>query len=204
MPRSVALSKSQSPVRERIVAGARPLFFNNGFRSVTMDDVAAALGMSKKTLYSHFPGKRDLIEAVLHHKMADVDLAMKSAVSPDHFPDQLAGLLACIQAGSAEIQPAFMRDLQKEEPSLFEIVRSARTSMIQNHFGKLIRMGQASGHLRRDLRVELVIDMLIGAVNAVAYPQKLMELDMTPRQALTAVLSVFLDGIGRTKTKSPR
>jgi len=47
--------------RRRILAGARRHFFANGFRRVTMDDLAAELGMSKKTLYAHFPSKQHLL-----------------------------------------------------------------------------------------------------------------------------------------------
>ena len=43
------------PAHRRIVAGARRYFFAHGFRGVTMDDLAAELAMSKKTLYAHFP-----------------------------------------------------------------------------------------------------------------------------------------------------
>src|ERR1041384_4810709 len=50
-------SKSRNAHRQRIVAAARAHFFSHGFRSVTMDDLAAELGISKKTLYAHFPGK---------------------------------------------------------------------------------------------------------------------------------------------------
>ncbi len=49
--------------RQRIVDATRVHFFSHGFRRVTMDDLAAELGISKKTLYAHFPGKFDLLEA---------------------------------------------------------------------------------------------------------------------------------------------
>jgi len=49
--------------RQRIVDAGRAHFFSHGFRSVTMDDLAGELGISKKTLYAHFPGKIDLLEA---------------------------------------------------------------------------------------------------------------------------------------------
>ncbi|MGN6719163.1 MAG: helix-turn-helix domain-containing protein, partial [Candidatus Binatia bacterium] len=50
-----------SEIAERIVSAARAHFFAHGFRSVTMDDLAAELGMSKKTLYAQFPSKTELL-----------------------------------------------------------------------------------------------------------------------------------------------
>ena len=63
--------------RQRIVDSARVHFFRHGFRSVTMDDLAQELAISKKTLYAHFPGKIELLEAVLADKFAGVEAKLK-------------------------------------------------------------------------------------------------------------------------------
>ena len=54
----------EGATRARILAAAREHFFAHGFRRVTMDDLAQELGMSKKTLYAHFPSKTALLEAM--------------------------------------------------------------------------------------------------------------------------------------------
>ncbi len=51
--------------RERILQGATDLFKKNGIKSVTMDDIAKSLGMSKRTIYENFIDKKELIEAIL-------------------------------------------------------------------------------------------------------------------------------------------
>jgi AcrR family transcriptional regulator len=48
-------------IRERILAGVDRLFYAQGIKSVGVDAIAAELGMSKKTLYRHFPSKDDLV-----------------------------------------------------------------------------------------------------------------------------------------------
>src|SRR5215831_14010429 len=60
------------PVQFRIVDGARRHFFAHGFRGVSMDDLAAELGMSKKTLYSRFDTKLQLLEAVIDEQFRRV------------------------------------------------------------------------------------------------------------------------------------
>ena len=50
-------------MKEKILHKASEMFLNLGFKSVTMDDIASALGMSKKTIYSHFPTKLKLVQA---------------------------------------------------------------------------------------------------------------------------------------------
>lgn len=50
-------------MRETILNKAMEMFLAYGFKSVTMDDIAAQLGISKKTIYQHFANKTDLVEA---------------------------------------------------------------------------------------------------------------------------------------------
>jgi AcrR family transcriptional regulator len=52
-------------VRARIVDLSRDLFFKRGFTRVTMDDLASACGISKKTLYVNFPSKEALIRQII-------------------------------------------------------------------------------------------------------------------------------------------
>lgn len=59
-----------------IVEAAGRLFFAPGFARVSMDDLARELGMSKKTIYRHFPDKRSLLAAVLDRQFAAVERAL--------------------------------------------------------------------------------------------------------------------------------
>src|SRR5215472_15034479 len=97
--KSQSRSRKNSSVRQRIVDAARAHFFSHGFRSVTMDDLAEELGISKKTLYAHFPGKIELLEAVLANKFAGVEAKLKEATRryPHDFPATLHLLLANTQ-----------------------------------------------------------------------------------------------------------
>src|SRR5437762_2233361 len=83
----------------RIVAAARRYFFAHGFRNVTMDDLAADLGMSKKTLYAFFSSKDALVEAVLKDKFQSVESDLKRlAERPSRDAlDNLRRVLACVQ-----------------------------------------------------------------------------------------------------------
>src|SRR5215467_10321552 len=104
--------------RQRIVQAARAHFFNHGFRSVTMDDLADELGISKKTLYAHFPGKIDMLEAVLADKFASVEATMEKVTRahPHDFSMALHELLTNTQRELDEIKPPFVRDVRQKAP----------------------------------------------------------------------------------------
>jgi AcrR family transcriptional regulator len=194
--RKPAPSSSASDGLRHIVAGARHHFLAHGFRGVTMDDLAAELGMSKKTLYTHFPSKTALLEAVIADKLRSVETAMK-AVTEDRtadFPARLAAMLACMSRHADEIQPAFIRDVRREAPELFALVQDGRRNVIQRHFGKLLKDGRKAGSIRGDIPVDVMIEMLIGAVDAVINPARMEELGLTPRMGFAHITSVFLEG----------
>jgi AcrR family transcriptional regulator len=184
-------------VRGRIVAGARRHFFAHGFQRVTMDDLADELGMSKKTLYAHFPSKTALVEAAILDKFADLEAEMariEAACSSD-FPGGLRELLGCMQRHMEEIQPPFVRDVRRAAPDLFKTIEARRAGLIQRHFGKLFAAGRRAGLVRKDLPPQLVIEILLGAIQAIMNPQKLGELGLTPQAGFPAIISVVLNGV---------
>jgi hypothetical protein len=183
--------------RERILAGARRHFLAHGFRSVTMADLAAELGMSKKTLYVHFASKAVLLKAMVDGKLGHVqaDLAGVMDAPRVSFPERLRQLLAKLREHTAEIQPAFVRDVRREAPELFAHIQQGRRRMILRCFGKLLEEGRKAGAVRIDIPVKLLIEMLIGTVDAVLVPARMEELHITPKTAFAQIVSVFLDGV---------
>ncbi len=189
--------KSLSRARERLVAAARRQFLAHGFRGVTMDELAHDLGMSKKTLYEHFPSKVKLVEAVLADKFEemDADLARIAAASTTDFLRALHELLATLHRHAGEIQPPFVRDVQRSAPDLFQLVESRRSALIRRHFGRLFDVGRRAGMIRTDIPARLAIAILLGAVQSVLNPQGMSDLRITPQSGVSAVISVVLEGL---------
>ena len=182
--------------RQQIVEAARAHFFSHGFRSVTMDDLAEELGISKKTLYAHFPGKIALLEAVLANKFAGVEAKLRevSLAHPHDFPAALHELLANMQVELDEIRPPFVRDMRQKAPQAFKIVERRRAALIERFFGKLFVEGQRTGMVRKDIPAKLIIEILLAVVQAIMNPPKMDELGMTPKEGFAGILKVVLEG----------
>ncbi|HEY2569424.1 MAG TPA: TetR/AcrR family transcriptional regulator [Candidatus Udaeobacter sp.] len=187
---------TRGPNRQRIVDAARAHFFNHGFRSVTMDDLAEELGMSKKTLYTHFPGKFDLLEAVLADKLADVEATLKEVTRahPRDFQATLRDLLAGTQRELEEIKPPFVRDMRQKAPEIFKPVERRRAALIQRYMGKFFSDGQRLGMVRKDVPSKLIIEILLAMVQSIMNPQKIQELGMVPKEGYTGILKIVLEG----------
>ena len=194
-PRQQESSVDQAGVR-RVVAVARRQFLTHGFRSVSMDDLAAELGMSKKTLYVSFPGKDALIEAVLKDKFREVEADLKQLAKGQAADVEVAlhQFLGCLQRHTAEIQPAFVRDIGRKAPELFQVVEQKRRELIRRYFGGLFEDGKKAGMIRTDIPTHLIIEIVLGAVQAIMNPAKLMELGLTVEQGYSSVIRLVLEG----------
>jgi AcrR family transcriptional regulator len=188
----------------RIVAAARRYFLAHGFRGVTMDDLAEELGMSKKTLYACYPSKNALVEAVIKDKFLSVETDL-ARIGSEHPSDALANLhqlLACVQHHTEEIRPPFVRDIRRAAPEMFQLVEKSRRRLIQRYFGKMFDEGRREGIIRRDISTRLMIEILLGATEAVMNPPKMAELGLTPKRGYIDVITVILKGVVTEKGRS--
>jgi AcrR family transcriptional regulator len=188
--------RKRDPKRQRIVDAARGHFFSHGFRSVTMDDLAEELGVSKKTLYAHFPGKFDLLEAVLADKLKSVEATLKKVTRahPQDFLATLRDLLSGTQRELDEIKPPFVRDMRQKAPDVFKLVERRRAALIQRYIGKFFVDGQRAGMVRKDVPAKLTIEILLAMVQSIMNPPKMEELGMMPKEGFAGILKIVLEG----------
>src|SRR5213595_4040332 len=189
-------SRKRDPNRQRIVDAARVHFFSHGFRNVTMDDLAEELGISKKTLYAHFPGKIDLLESVLAVKFQGVERMLKevTGAQPHDFPATLRELLAGTQRELDEIKPPFVRDMRQKAPQVFQVIERRRAALFQQYFGNLLLAGQRAGMVRKDVPANLIIEILLAIVQAIMNPAKMEKLGMMPKEGFAGILRIVLQG----------
>ena len=192
-----ARQRRAQSARQRIVEATRAHFFAHGFRRVTMDDLAKELGISKKTLYAHFPSKIALLEEVLADKFAGIEAKLKEIkrAYPRDFATALHELMANTQRELDEIKPPFVRDMRQKAPQVFKMVERRRAELIQRFFGRLFVEGQRTGMVRKDLPANLMIEILLATVQAIVNPAKIEELGLTPKIGFASVLKVVLEGV---------
>lgn len=166
-----------------------------------MDDLAAELRISKKTLYAHFPGKEALLEAVIQDKYRSIRAALSQAPRPRAagFAPALRDLLARVQRELKELGPAFLRDM-RTAPEIFKRLEQRRARLIREHFGRLFREGQRAGDVRTDVPLELMIDVLLAAMHGIMNPAKLDELGLPPVKAFSGMIDLLLYGAVKRKS----
>ena len=73
--------------------------------------------------------------------------------------------------------------------------------MIQRYFGRIFEEGRRAGIMRKDISTELIVEILLAAVQAIMNPAKMEELDLAPKSGYAAIISVILDGVMTKKVR---
>jgi AcrR family transcriptional regulator len=183
--------------RDRIIAAARPYLFTYGYTALTMDELAAELGMSKKTLYVHFPAKDALVEAIIKQFVADVRGSADALFADDTlgFPAKLHRFTEAMVQRFAKLKPHVFRDLQRSAPQLYRRIEELRHENIPHIFGQIIRQGQAAGMIREDVDPRVAIEFWRPAIQALMHPDTLERLGLRLDQMFAQAIDLFFGGL---------
>ena len=143
--------------KERILLKAHELFNRYGIRSVSMDDIAAQLGMSKKTLYQYYADKDELVNAVfsgiMDHNKKECTGCRSNGENAIHEVflsfDMLEGMLS-------EMNPSILFDMQKYHPSAFRKFEDYRNNFLYGLISENIERGIKEELYRSDVDVEIL------------------------------------------------
>jgi len=143
--------------RERILQQAESLFMKFGVRSVSMDDIARHLGISKKTLYHHFTDKDDMVLQVLmdHLRRNEQEFeAMREGAA--NAIDELARISVSMRKSMEELNPSLMFDLQKYHPKAWNCWIDYKNRYVRDSVTRNLRQGIAEGYYRTTLDPEIM------------------------------------------------
>jgi len=141
----------------KILKGARKLYKKYGIRSVTMDDVANHLGISKKTLYQFVKDKNELVKKVIENDLIVKDEGFTAIFEKNlNAIDELLEVNQYINKLFKEYQPGMEFDLKKYYPEYFlEVKERKRQRMFKPISGNL-RRGISEELYRKELDVDLL------------------------------------------------
>jgi AcrR family transcriptional regulator len=189
--------------RQEIVALVAPLFLDRGYEQVTIDDIVAHIGGSKRTLYDRFGGKAGLFEMVIKEHCAKVHRDMFAGVDQSKdIEKQLISIgthfLGMILHPSILDQHRLMVAMGKNFPGVAQMFFQAGPQRAYNLIASWIEKQQAAGKIgpgNAEIMAELFLDMLTGrhqlalltSSNALTSPEEIAE-------TVRAAAKLFLHG----------
>jgi AcrR family transcriptional regulator len=174
---------------------ASELFNTRGYKSVTIHDIAEALGMSKKTIYQYYSGKEELASSVVEAFMGRVaEKFDQFAPGQDPISD-IRALFEQIKMEVSRISPLFQDDIRKFLPQVHQRLREMRTEKFKK-VEECIRAGQRLGQVKDTIDPRLATIVFLEALQGFSRSD-LSRQGFTKFQALDALIDIFISGIAK-------
>lgn len=143
--------------KERILAKAEELFMRYGIRSITMDDIARDLAMSKKTIYQFFKDKDDLVYQMgVRHFEQDKSEICQIMQSAGNAIDEVIGMSRHLKNNLKGVNPSLFFDLQRYHPKAWSLWQEHKKGFIIEQVKKNIEQGVQEGLYKADLNIEIL------------------------------------------------
>jgi AcrR family transcriptional regulator len=147
----------EKDIKDRILTGAWELFMRYGIRSVSMDDVARHLSVSKKTLYHYFADKDEIVTMVstfhiaANHKQYEaLRMSAKNAI------DELVKISVCLKKDFQSMNPSLLFDLHKFHPTAWNAWLSHKQNDIRQSIIRNMTQGIEEGCYRPEINKDIL------------------------------------------------
>jgi TetR/AcrR family transcriptional regulator, cholesterol catabolism regulator len=141
---------------DKILKGVEELFFRFGIRSVTMDDIAKHLGMSKKTIYQCYTDKDAMVHALIQdHIKQDEVMFLESHEKAANVVDEVFSMLKNMTEIFSKVNPLMFYELQKYYPQSWDLFKDFKENFIQRMVAESMEKGKKDGLVRNDVNIKI-------------------------------------------------
>ena len=140
-------------IKDRIINKARDLFFMYGIKSVSMDELAFSLGISKRTIYENFKDKEDILNSLLIKLRNERDESFKEHLTNKYNVVEVFIKVIEEQTQMPVCNAKFFQDIYKYYPRMAKMMQK---DMEKNNIflQEFLQKGIKQGYIREDLNVD--------------------------------------------------
>lgn len=162
------MESKEIEMQERILEKARDLFFFFGIKSITMDDISKHLGISKKTLYTHYRDKGELVNLVMGNLLAQhVEEMCKIKAHAKNAVDEVIQHATILYTVFKDLKPSVFFEVEKYFPEVSEKFLGHRYNCVLALIKENLERGIGEKLYRPDLEIaftaQLRLNQLISA-----------------------------------------
>ena len=170
--------------KERILEKATDLFMRYGIRSITMDEIAAQLGISKKTIYQFFIDKDAMVEAVMNEEMKRNEEGCRGfSLTAENAVHEIFLAMDDIQEMLKALNPQLIHDLEKHHPIAYRRLKQYKYQFLFTMIKENLERGAREDIYRTDLNADLTtrhrIETAFMVFNQEAFPQNKYPMNQT-------------------------
>jgi AcrR family transcriptional regulator len=143
--------------RKEIIIAAFDQFRQYGFKSVTMDDLAKNLGVSKKTLYELFKDKDELVLESVKYMLHDNQDKTEAAFKVSHNAvEQIIKILQLMEGMVRGMNMVCYMEMQKFYPSAYKFLQKHKQDFLYKCVSENLKQGISEGLYREDIDIEII------------------------------------------------
>ncbi|MEW6183097.1 MAG: TetR/AcrR family transcriptional regulator [Bacillota bacterium] len=182
--------------KEQIITALAELSRTRGFYRVTVDELAAHAGVSKRTIYRHFRSKDEIVEVLLERFMNQMTGKIEQTISSSERPaDIFSGVISLVvQHGRSMLNPLVLDDLRRHYPELWKKIERFRAEKIQRNVVELLA-GKYEGKGLREIDPRIVGAAFLASVQAVVNPEFILSNNLSFEDTVKQLIGLFMSGI---------
>lgn len=144
-------------MKEKIIQKATDLFITLGFKSVTMDDIASEIGISKKTIYAHFSNKTTLVDEVTVSLFNIISCGIDKIREENKNPiEELYEIKKLVMERLKDEKSSPQYQLQKYYPQIAENLKVMQYEKMTECTLENLKKGVSQGLYREDLDIDFI------------------------------------------------
>ncbi len=180
----------------KILVKVKAMYQKFGIKSVTMDDVAKELGISKKTLYQYVKDKDDLVEKIVEMHEQENDKNFMALYSNKLNAIQLLLLVNQImQKMLKEHNPSVEYDLKKYHPEVFKRASARNHAKIFKSVLDNLKKGKKEGLYREDLNVDLIAKLYVLRIDSLMDSEIITREEILNSESMKQLMEYHIRGI---------
>ena len=177
-------------MKHQILATSADLFLNLGFKSVTMDDIAQKMGISKKTIYTHYSTKTKLVEATTYFVMETIQSGIDEIRSQNENPlVELFEIKRFTMSFLKNEKTSPQYQLEKFFPKIYKEIKINQYELMVNCIGQNLERGISAGLYRSEIPIDFISKIYFLVVTGI----KNVEIFPPEKFAMNDLLELFLE-----------
>lgn len=187
-------------MRDKILINAADMFLNYGFKSVTMDDIANKIGISKKTIYQHFDTKTKLVEATTLYMFELISHGIDCICALNKSPiDEIFEIKKFTMEHLKDEKSSPQHQLQKYYPKIFDKLKKNKFGIMQDCITTNLSRGVKEGYYRGSINIEFISRLYFSTMMGLKDPEVFPLEDFSMKTLMDNYLEYHIRGISTDK-----
>lgn len=182
--------------KDRILQGAQELFFKYGIKSITMDDIAKHLAISKKTIYKYYADKNEVVEAMTRQLMKKNEKEFQAiADGSKNVVEEVFTMMDHMGNLFSQMNSNLFYDMQKYHPNSWKLFKDFKEDCIERMMEESVKRGIDQGLVRSDINTKIMARLRMEQVEMGFNPNAFSPTKFKIIDVQLALLDHFLHGI---------